>query len=60
MKKVLGIIGSPRKNGNTHVLVSRILEGAHDKGADIEIVALGDMKISECNGCHAVYNAGRR
>jgi len=27
MKSVLGIIGSPRRDGNTHILVSRILEG---------------------------------
>lgn len=54
-KKILGIIGSPRKNGNTHVLVSRILEGARDNGADTEMIALGDLEISECNGCHACW-----
>lgn len=32
MKKILGIVGSPRKDGNTDLLVSGILEGARDHG----------------------------
>jgi multimeric flavodoxin WrbA len=55
MKKVLGIIGSPRKQGNTHLLVSRILEGARDAGAETEILFLGDLTIRECDGCHACW-----
>ena len=50
MKKVLGIIGSPRKKGNTHQLVSRILEGARSAGADTELVLLDDLTIRECIG----------
>lgn len=53
--KILGIVGSPRKNGNTHVLVSRILDGARDKGADTETVLLAELNIQECNGCHACW-----
>jgi multimeric flavodoxin WrbA len=55
MMKVLGIVGSPRKNGNTHVLVSRILEGARANGADTETILLGDLNLQECNGCHACW-----
>jgi multimeric flavodoxin WrbA len=33
MKHLLGIIGSPRRGGNTHILVSRILEAAAACGA---------------------------
>jgi putative NADPH-quinone reductase len=55
MMKILGIVGSPRKNGNTHVLVSRILEGARDTGAETETVLLGELNIQECNGCHACW-----
>ncbi len=51
MKTVLGVIGSPRKNGNTHVLVSRILDGARDNGASAETILLGELKILECDGC---------
>jgi multimeric flavodoxin WrbA len=55
MKKVLGVIGSPRKNGNTHVLVSRILEGVQREGISTEIIFLGDLSIEECDGCHVCW-----
>ncbi len=53
--KVLGVVGSPRKNGNTHILVSRILEGAEKEGAEVESIFLSDLNIRECNGCHACW-----
>jgi multimeric flavodoxin WrbA len=55
MKNVLGVVGSPRKKGNTQILVSRILEGAEAAGAATDIVLLGKLKIRECNGCHACW-----
>ena len=55
MKNILGIIGSPRKNGNTHVLVSQILNGARDTGANAETIFLGDLNLMECNGCHSCW-----
>jgi multimeric flavodoxin WrbA len=55
MKKVLGVVGSPRKKGNTHILVSRILEGAEAEGAQTDTVLLGKLKIRECNGCHVCW-----
>lgn len=55
MRKILGILGSPRKNGNTHVLVSRVLDGAKDMGAHAEIVLLGELNIRECDGCHVCW-----
>ena len=55
MKKILGIVGSPRKDGNTHILVSRILEGAMKEGAQTNILLLGDLNISECDGCHICW-----
>jgi multimeric flavodoxin WrbA len=53
--KILGVIGSPRKRGNTHVLVSKILEGAEKEGASTEILFLNDMNIRECDGCHICW-----
>jgi len=55
MSRVLGIMGSPRKQGNTHVLLQEILEGALAEGADTEMVLLGDVDIGECDGCHACW-----
>jgi multimeric flavodoxin WrbA len=57
MKKILGIIGSPRKKGNTHLLVEKVLEGAHDEGASTDTVFLGDLTIRECDGCHVCWKA---
>jgi multimeric flavodoxin WrbA len=56
MKRILGIVGSPRKQGNTHLLVSRILEGAQAAGAETEILLLGDLDLRECIGCHACWS----
>lgn len=48
-------MGSPRKNGNTHVLLKTILEGVHEKGGETEMILLGDLEIKECDGCHTCW-----
>jgi multimeric flavodoxin WrbA len=53
--RILGVIGSPRKRGNTHLLVSRILDGAKEEGAVTETLFLNDLNIRECDGCHACW-----
>lgn len=53
--KVLGIIGSPRHNGNTHILVNKILEGSASSGHTVKEIFLAKYKINECNGCHACW-----
>ncbi len=55
MMRALGFVGSPRKNGNTHLLVSKILEGAQAGGAAVETVLLGGLTIQECDGCLACW-----
>jgi multimeric flavodoxin WrbA len=55
MTRVLGIVGSPRRNGNTHLLVSKILEGAQAAGAVTDLILLNTLKIQECDGCHACW-----
>ncbi len=55
MKSVLAVQGSPRKGGNTHILVEKILEGARDAGATTEMLQLADMAIAECDGCHTCW-----
>lgn len=54
-KKVLGIIGSPRRKGNTHLLVEKILDGARNGGAQVETLFLDDKTIRECDGCHTCW-----
>lgn len=55
VKKILGVMGSPRKNGNTHILISKILEGAQSEGAKGDILFLSDLTIKECDGCHRCW-----
>jgi multimeric flavodoxin WrbA len=49
-KKILVLSGSPKKNGNTALLVSWFSEGAKSKGADVEIVQTALLKYKS-NGC---------
>jgi multimeric flavodoxin WrbA len=55
MKKMLGVVGSPRKSGNTHVLVSRILEGVTGGEVSKDMIFLNDLSIEECDGCHVCW-----
>jgi len=56
MKKILGIMGSPRKNGNTHVLISKILESAQTEGgAETKLIFLSGLTINECDGCYSCW-----
>ena len=51
MKKVLGIGGSPRKGGNSDILLKRLLKGARDGGAATEEIQLRDYQFQPCIGC---------
>jgi multimeric flavodoxin WrbA len=55
MAKILAVVGSPRKGGNTDVLVSKMAEGAGAAGAQVEVIRLGELQIRECDGCHACW-----
>ena len=46
--KVLGILGSPRREGNTEILLDEALRGASDHGGLCEKVILRDLKITPC------------
>ncbi len=56
---VLGILGSPRRQGNTEILLDSALAGAVDKGAEVEKVLLSEMNISPCKEIYACLEAGR-
>ena len=59
MIKVLGIVGSPRKNGNTEILVNTVLESAKAEGAQTEIILLSEKKIGPCDGCDSCAKTGK-
>lgn len=58
--KVLGIIASARRFGNSEIAVKEVLLGAKELGADVEIVRLTDMEIKPCTGCMRCVFKGER
>ena len=56
--KVLGILGSPRKGGNTELLLEEALKGAEAEGAEVERLRLTDYNIIPCKECLACYKDG--
>jgi multimeric flavodoxin WrbA len=56
--KALGIVGSPRRGGNTETLVDEVLRGASEAGASTEKVILSDLSIHPCTACNACTNTG--
>ena len=56
--KVLGIMGSPRRQGNTDILLDKALEGAVEAGAEVEKVLVSKLKISPCLEIYACLKDG--
>lgn len=53
MTKIIGFCGSPRKNGNTDILVQTVLKSAAEKGFETEYAALNKVDIKFCQACDA-------
>ena len=56
--KVLGIAGSPRRDGNTDLLLAEVMKGAASKGAEVKTIVLSELKISPCEHCDTCLVAG--
>ena len=50
--KLLGICGSPRKNGNTFQFLEQSMEKVRRSDLEIELVELAGLKIADCNHCN--------
>jgi len=57
--KVLGITCSPRKGGNTNILVEEALTSARDCGAETELLTVWDKDIKPCDGCYSCIKTGK-
>ena len=57
--KVLGIMGSPRRQSNTEILLDRALAGAEEMGAEVEKVLASELKVSPCREIYACLKDGR-
>lgn len=51
-KKVLMISGSPRKGGNSEILLGQFEKGARESGNEVEKVNLREKKIAPCMACY--------
>jgi multimeric flavodoxin WrbA len=57
--KVLGISGSPRRDGNTELLLKEFLRGASASGHETELLLLSEFKISPCTSCDSCQKNGQ-
>ena len=53
---ILILSGSPRKGGNTDLLVEAFVKGASQKH-NVEIVSVHDYKVNPCIGCNACFKS---
>ncbi len=53
--KVIAFNGSPRKDGNTAMLINRVLEGLEKEGIKTEFFQLGGKQIRGCTACYKCF-----
>jgi multimeric flavodoxin WrbA len=57
--KILGVVGSPRKNGNTAKLVKKALEGAMTvPSVETELYEMAGRKYHHCTSCYKCLTTG--
>jgi multimeric flavodoxin WrbA len=57
--KVVGIVGSPRKKGNTEFLVGHALKSIAEEGLETELIPLAGLDIRPCTACMACQKEER-
>lgn len=57
--RVLGLATSPRKGGNTDLMLDSALEGAREGGAIIEKVHTPSLDINPCQACNGCFKTGQ-
>lgn len=57
--KMVALMGSPRKRGNTDLLTDAFIAGAKSKGATVEKVRLQELEIGGCRACLACHKDGQ-
>ena len=55
---ILGIMGSPRRQSNTEILLDAALAGAKEIGAEVEKVVVSELKVSPCREIYACLKDG--
>lgn len=57
--KLLAIAGSPRRGGNTDLLLQEVSRGAKSGGAAVKTVFLSELSIAPCQHCDRCLETGR-
>jgi multimeric flavodoxin WrbA len=57
--KALGIYGSPRRGGNTELLLQETVRGCRDAQIEVEEIYLRDLKITPCLEIYACRKDGQ-
>lgn len=57
--KVVGIVGSTRRGGNTEILTQIALDEIHNEGMETELIKLAEKKILPCDGCRGCVKTGK-
>ena len=56
---ITAIYGSPRKGGNTDILLQAFLGGLRAVGGSAREIFLRDLNIQPCTGCNGCAETGR-
>ncbi len=56
--KVIGVSGSPRRGGNSELLLEQALDGAKSRGAGIEKLVLDELEVNPCRNCDDCLESG--
>ncbi len=57
--QVLGISGSPRRDGNSELLIREFMRGAEAGGHKTELIILSELNISPCTSCGSCQKTGK-
>ena len=55
----MALFGSPRKGGNTDILLEEFLRGCQEQGASCERIRLCELQVGGCKGCDGCEKTGR-
>ena len=58
-KKIVGITGSPRKNGNSFAMTDAFIKAAQAKGHIVTRFDAAMQKVGGCHSCETCYKSGK-
>ncbi len=56
--KITAFNGSPRRDGNTEILLNKCIEGVESQSSTVTVFNLNDMDILPCQDCSKCYETG--